>query len=130
MDFFRTMNDASGEDLNWFWKEWFYKDWTLDQAVQNVKYVNNDPGQGVDITITNNNRMVMPVTVEVKESNGKTGIVKLPVEVWQRGGTWTFHYNSTSMIDSVIIDPDNRLPDVNPDNNVWTSGTPFPETTP
>ncbi len=24
-DFFRTMNDASGEDLNWFWKGWFYK---------------------------------------------------------------------------------------------------------
>jgi aminopeptidase N len=23
-DLFRAMNDASGEDLNWFWKSWFF----------------------------------------------------------------------------------------------------------
>ena len=23
-DFFRTMEDASGEDLDWFWRGWFY----------------------------------------------------------------------------------------------------------
>ena len=63
----------------------------------------------------------MPVTVEVKESNGKSGRVKLPVEIWQRSSDWTFKYNSTSMIDSVIIDPDKELPDVNRGNNVWTS---------
>ena len=121
-DFFRTMNDAAGEDLNWFWKEWFYKNWTLDQAVKDVKYIDNDPSKGVLITIDNLGQMAMPVTVAVKEQNGNTGIVKLPVEVWQRGGEWTFKYNSTSMIDSVSIDPNNILPDVNPDNNVWTSG--------
>ena len=120
-DFFRTMNDATGEDLDWFWKEWFYKDWTLDQAVKDVKYIDNDPAKGTLITIENKNKMVMPVTVEVKESNGKSGRVKLPVEIWQRSGNWTFEYNSTSMIDSVIIDPDKELPDVNRGNKVWTS---------
>ncbi len=124
IDFFHTMNEASGEDLSWFWKEWFYKNWTLDQAVEDVKYVNSDPGNGVDITITNNNAMVMPAVVEVKESNGNTGRVHLPVEIWQRGGKWTFHYNSTSMIKSVVIDPDGEFPDVNAENNTWTSGTP------
>ena len=122
-DFFRTMNDASGEDLNWFWKEWFYNNWTLDQAVEDVKYVNSDPLQGVDITISNNNQMIMPCEVEIKEIDGKTGSVHLPVEIWQRGGKWTFHYNSTSMVNAVIIDPNDELPDVNPGNNVWTSGT-------
>ena len=42
-DFFRTINDAAGENLNWFWKEWFFEDWTLDQAVKDVKYIDNDP---------------------------------------------------------------------------------------
>ena len=64
----------------------------------------------------------MPVTVEVKEKDGKSGKVNLPVEIWQRGGEWTFKYNSTGMIDSVIVDPDKQLPDLNPDNNIWTSG--------
>jgi hypothetical protein len=121
-DFFRTMNDAAGEDLDWFWKEWFYKTWTLDQAVKDVKYIDNDPSKGVLITIENLDQMAMPVTVAVKEQNGNTGTVNLPVEIWQRGGEWTFKYNSTSMIDSVTIDPDNKLPDVNRDNNVWTGG--------
>jgi hypothetical protein len=118
-DFFKTMNDAAGEDLDWFWKEWFYKTWKLDQAVKDVKYVNQEPSQGSLITITNNDRAVMPVTVEVYESNGKKGRVNLPVEIWQRGGKWTFEYHSTSKIDSVVVDPDKALPDINPGNNKW-----------
>ncbi|HTB07172.1 MAG TPA: M1 family metallopeptidase [Bacteroidia bacterium] len=118
-DFFRSMNDASGEDLNWFWKGWFYKNWTLDQAVNDVSYPDADPTKGVNITISNNKQLVMPVTLEIKETNGHIGRVTLPVEIWQRGGKWTFHYASTSMIKSVVIDPDMMLPDVNADNNTW-----------
>ncbi len=119
MDFFRSMNDALGEDLNWFWKEWFYQNWKLDQAIETVQYVNADPKQGIDITIINKEQMVMPVEIEIKEANGKTGRVNLPVEVWQRSGKWTFHYNSTDMVTSVVIDPDNKLPDVDLTNNTW-----------
>ena len=43
----------------------------------------------------------------------------LPVEIWQRGGTWTFHYGSDSRLDSVIVDPDRQLPDVSLENNGW-----------
>lgn len=119
VDFFRSMNNGSGENLNWFWKEWFVKNWTLDQAVDSVKYVDDDPTKGSLITIENKDRMVMPVEVEVKESNGHSGRIKLPVEIWERTGLWTFKYNSTSKLDSVIIDPDKKLPDVNPENNYW-----------
>ncbi|MGD8428046.1 MAG: M1 family aminopeptidase, partial [Balneolaceae bacterium] len=118
-DFFRTMNNASGEDLNWFWKEWFYTTWTLDQAIDDIHYVDQNPAKGCYITITNNDRMVMPVTVRVWESNGRKGTQKLPVEIWQRGATWTFKYHSTSKIDSVTIDPDLQLPDANLANNTW-----------
>ncbi len=122
-DFFRTMNDAAGEDLNWFWKGWFVKDWKLDQAVTDVKYVDGDPKKGSLITIENKDQLVMPVVVQVKESNGNVGGVKLPVEIWEKSGKFTFRYNSTSLIDTVKIDPDEQLPDVDPSNNVWTSGT-------
>lgn len=122
-DFFRTMNDAAGEDLDWFWKEWFYKDWTLDQAVKDVKYIADKPEEGSLITIENLQKMAMPVTLKVVESNGHSGTVNLPVEIWQRSGEVTFKYDSTSLIDSVIIDPDKILPDINRSNNVWSSGT-------
>jgi hypothetical protein len=66
--------------------------------------------------------MVMPATVEIKEKSGKTGRVNLPVEVWEHSAEWTFKYNSTGIIDSVSIDPDQALPDIDSTNNIWTSG--------
>ena len=41
-DFFRTMENASGENLNWFWRGWFLNNWRLDVGVRDVKYVNGD----------------------------------------------------------------------------------------
>lgn len=118
-DFFRTMEDAAGEDLGWFWKGYFYETWKLDQAVKDVRYVEGSSEKGSYISIENLEKMAMPVEIEIQESNGKSQRVKLPVEVWQRGGTWTFKANTTSQLRSVIIDPDKLLPDINPKNNTW-----------
>jgi hypothetical protein len=37
-DFFRTMEDASGVDLDWFWKGWFYGVEAADQAIAEVEW--------------------------------------------------------------------------------------------
>ncbi len=46
-DFFRTMEDASGVDLDWFWRGWFYGidavDIALDSAVWYKVDMENDP---------------------------------------------------------------------------------------
>jgi len=36
-DFFRTMEDAVGEDLSWFWRGWLYTTAQLDQAVRQLR---------------------------------------------------------------------------------------------
>ncbi|RYU94414.1 M1 family metallopeptidase [Emticicia agri] len=41
-DFFRTMEDASGVDLDWFWKGWFYGVEPVDQAIANVEWYSID----------------------------------------------------------------------------------------
>ncbi len=41
-DFFRTMEDASGVDLDWFWKGWFYGVEPADQAITNVEWLTID----------------------------------------------------------------------------------------
>jgi hypothetical protein len=120
-DFFRCINSAAGEDLNWFWKEWFFTTWTLDQALSNVRYVDNDPSKGALITIENKGKMIMPVILKIIQHNGQTGNIQLPVEIWQRGGVWTVKYASSEKIDKVILDPDNVLPDVDRKNNEWSS---------
>lgn len=36
-DFFRTMEDASGVDLDWFWRGWFYTNDHVDLSISDVK---------------------------------------------------------------------------------------------
>ena len=38
-DFFRTMEDASGVDLDWFWRGWFYSVDNVDVEVSDVKWM-------------------------------------------------------------------------------------------
>ena len=116
-DFFHTMDNAGGEDLSWFWHEWFFTTWKLDQAVKAIDYVDNDSSKGALITITNDEGLALPVTVEIKEEGGKVSRVNLPAEIWQRGGKWTFACKSPTKLLYVLIDPDHTLPDVNPENN-------------
>lgn len=41
-DFFRTMEDASAVDLDWFWKGWFYGVDALDQGIAEVEWLQVD----------------------------------------------------------------------------------------
>ena len=123
-DFFRAMNNGAGENLNWFWRGWFVENWKLDQAVKGVSYVDGDTSKGAQITLVNNDQMVMPVTVRVSEAGGRTETLDFPVEVWERSGEWTFRYASTRPITSVVIDPEERFPDVDTTNNAWPPSSP------
>jgi hypothetical protein len=118
-DFFHAMENVSGEDLSWFWRAWVLNTWKLDQSVKGVVYIKDKSENGAEITLENLEKMPMPVTVLVKEANGKEYKINLPVEIWQRGPEWTFGVPTTSEIKEVTLDPDKQLPDMNRDNNKW-----------
>ena len=46
-DFFRTMEDASAVDLDWFWRGWFYTTDYVDIGIKEVNqyYVSSEPGE-------------------------------------------------------------------------------------
>ncbi|MGB7347402.1 MAG: M1 family metallopeptidase [Pirellulaceae bacterium] len=43
-DFFRTMEDASGVDLDWFWRGWFYSTDHVDIGIDSVRWYKIDAG--------------------------------------------------------------------------------------
>ena len=43
-DFFRTMEDASGVDLDWFWRGWFYSTDHVDIGIEDVRWYKIDSG--------------------------------------------------------------------------------------
>ena len=118
-DFFRTIENVAGENLQWFWRGWFQNNWRLDVAVRDVKNIDGDAAKGALITIDNLDKLAMPVTLEVKTKSGKVDRIKLPVEIWERNVSWTFKYPSTEQRESVTYDPDHNMPDYNPANDVW-----------
>ena len=118
-DFFRTMEDVSGEDLGWFWRSWVYNNWKLDQAVTNVEYVENDPSKGAFITIKNMKEIPMPVTIEITTQSGNKVRKELPVEIWKKNVSWKFLVETEESFKKVMIDPDFRYPDIDAKNNYW-----------
>lgn len=118
-DFFRTIENETGENLSWFWRGWFKYNWALDQAVSQVDYENMDPKNGAIITIENLQKLPMPVVIEATTESGKKVRKKLPVDIWQRNKSWTFKLKTTERLTKVVIDPDQVYPDINPTNNVW-----------
>jgi hypothetical protein len=57
-DFFRTLEDASGEDLDWFWRGWFYGTEPCDISLDSVKFAKPDldsvPAQTAERTMKRN----------------------------------------------------------------------------
>jgi hypothetical protein len=115
-DFFRCMDNASGENLSWFWKGWFIENYKLDQAIKEVTY---DKTNGTIVTIENLDKLAMPVTLAYETQTGVKATVNLAVEIWNNTATFKVKLPTSEAVKSVTIDPDKTLPDVDYSNNVW-----------
>jgi Peptidase family M1 domain len=118
-DFFHTIENVAGEDLNWFWRSWALNTWKFDVAIKEVKPLTTGGKNGVTITLQLLEKMPMPVTVKLVDVNGAEQFIKLPVEVWQRGDTWNLAVETKADIREVVVDPGKGLPDMNYNNNTW-----------
>ena len=56
-------------------------------------------------------------TYETK--NGKAGIIKLPVEIWNNTHTWKVKLPTAEKVVKVELDAEKVFPDINFANNVW-----------
>ncbi len=117
-DFFRCMDDAAGEDLDWFWRGWFYGTGYLDQAVDGVQQPHD--GKPGKVFFKNLGELVMPLRFHVEFADGSEKDYRLPVEIWFHSNQSTEVIPGDSDIVSVEIDADREFPDVDRGNNRWT----------
>jgi hypothetical protein len=63
-DLFRTMEDASAVDLDWFWRGWFYTTDHTDLSIDNVKYYGvNTKNPGVENSRLRQEKEAAPKTI-------------------------------------------------------------------
>ncbi|MEO1012598.1 MAG: M1 family aminopeptidase, partial [Bacteroidota bacterium] len=87
-DFFRTMEDASAVDLDWYWRSWFYTTDYVDIGIKGIqKYVvSNSPGKKLREYMKGRNltEMDLPPLVYLEEAEDQGSVIdqneKPPVE--------------------------------------------------
>ena len=71
-DFFRTMEDASGVDLDWFWRGWFYTTDHCDIAMEEVRWLQMESGDpDVEMAFRKEKDAMEPEDItQVRNANG------------------------------------------------------------
>ncbi|MEK6769999.1 MAG: M1 family aminopeptidase, partial [Gemmatimonadota bacterium] len=135
-DFFRTMENVSGRDLDWYWRDWVYTTARLDQAIDSVTAPPPAPGRTdgrtvgaplagtVRIVLSNRREMVMPAELRLTYDDGSSETRRLPVEIWNLGGRFALTVDPLGKrLVSAELDPRQVYPDVNRANNRWPAAS-------
>jgi hypothetical protein len=132
-DFYRSMEDGSGELLNWFWRGWFYTTHYNDQALasvttQGAEELIGDTERGQQyyrMQVDNEGGLIMPLYLGITFQDGSSEMVKLPADIWRNNElTFTYGFFTDKTVVRVVIDPDQVFADVNRENNTWTAPIP------
>ena len=116
-DFFNHIENVAGENLSWFFGSWFYGTGNIDLAIEGIR--GNREGKGFIINLANKGEVPMPVKLKITYQDGSSEDLTLPVEIWQRGDTWSHLVETDKAPKSIEIDPDKILPDVDYSNDSW-----------
>jgi predicted secreted protein len=78
-DFFRTMEEASGVDLDWFWRGWFYSTDHVDISLDHVSKLRLDT-QDPDIDFSRQRDAEMDKPLSITDQRNKTQGIELWVD--------------------------------------------------
>jgi hypothetical protein len=117
-DFFNTVNDISGRNLNWFWRNWYFSNGYIDTAVRGVARANG----GYTLTLANVGGMDAPVDVTLSFTDGTTQTVHKKAAIWQTDAELaTISLPTSKTLRSLTVDGGIWM-DANPGDNTWTAG--------
>jgi len=121
-DFFRSIENSTGEDLSWFWRSFFYSTDVLDIGIDSVSTHATDGQTFATIALHRFTSVPFPVRLRVAYADGTTQDFAFPVNVWARGNRFDAVIPVRGKITGVRLWPDPSVPDWNPSNDTW--GTP------
>lgn len=114
-DFFYSINDISGKDLNWFWNAWFFSNNYIDLAIKNVK---SESGK-TTVELENIGGMPVPVDIIVTSKDGSSNTFHQTPEIWKDNNkTVTIELDGVSDVASIVLDGGIFM-DADTSDDVW-----------
>jgi aminopeptidase N len=136
-DFKRIAEEVSGFELDWYLVDFTQTTNQIDYAVSEISSKNEESV----ITLSRKGLMPMPIDLEVTYADGSTQMYYIPLQLmraeketprdWKTADDWAWAYpeyelevdRAASDIVKVTIDPQNRMADVDRENNVFSQNS-------
>ncbi len=106
-DFFYSFNTASGENLNWFWKNWFFDRGYADLGIS----MKDDR-----LVITNIGGLALPVIITFEYSDGTEKTIKYNMKIWQNDKYFSIPLKDTNNLKKITLGNDTVV-DIDKSNN-------------
>lgn len=100
-DFFYTFNNASGQDLNWFWNSWFFSNNYIDLGITAVNKIK----KGYEVMVHNTGGMDIPFYLVTIYTDNSHEVRHIKPDIWSSGAkTVSVEVNTRKKIQLVNID--------------------------
>lgn len=112
-DFFYSINEGSGKNLDWFWKRWFFEEGETDLGVTAA----DKTADGYAVKIENKSQKPLPVDLTLTFDDGSTEKVHYNIGVWEKGDqTIILPVKTTKKVNTIVLGS-TYVPDKNSSNN-------------
>lgn len=100
-DFFYSINDATGQNLNWYWNNWFFSNYYIDLGIEKVAI----KGTSYTVFVNNIGGFAIPFDVKVTYADGKEQVFHQKPGVWKADQKKTsIVINGLQAIKSIVLD--------------------------
>lgn len=114
-DFFYSINDATKQNLNWFWNNWFFSNNYIDLAIEKVTI----KGNNYTVSVKNIGGFAVPFDIKITFADGKEQLLHQTPATWKNNRKETFfEVNVTAPVQSITLDGGIFM-DAKPADNVW-----------
>jgi len=112
-DFFYSMNEGAGKNMDWFWKPWFFGEGEVDLGLLTADKTAN----GYAVKIENKSGKPLPVDLTLNFADGTVEKLHHSIGVWEKGAqVISVPVTTTKKLNRVVIGS-THVPDKNNYNN-------------
>ncbi|WP_233602910.1 M1 family metallopeptidase [Pedobacter sp. KBW06] len=116
-DFFYTLNDVSGQNLNWYWNNWFFSNNYIDLSINKV----TNKGLAYQLALRNTGGFAVPFDVKLTYKDGSTELFHQTPALWKANQkAAVVSLNAKKAVSKIDING-GLFVDANPGDNTWKS---------